>query len=305
MIIPDNIFINFFIHMKKTIYPLYDDTGMDTRVVFLGTGGGRHTTMFQARSTGGLLIDSGRGRMNVDPGPGALTNMCAIGYDVQRTDAVVVSHGHPDHYSDAEVVIEGMTKGGWVKRGAFYGSVSVMEGDGDLRPRISRYHAGLPERTVTIRPGDRYDIAGMDTEVTRSDHSDPTCVGFRFNTDCGTLSYVTDTAYSDDIADQYAGSRVLILPVTTPNENRIKWHLCTVDAGKFIERVRPELAIFSHLGIVMLRVGPAEQAAEIEKRTGVRTIAGEDLMTLDIGESGVKVGRILPKKPEWNDAWNL
>ncbi|MFA7149959.1 MAG: MBL fold metallo-hydrolase, partial [Candidatus Methanomethylophilaceae archaeon] len=85
--------------------------------------------------------------------------------------------------------------------------------------------------------------------------------------------------------------------------NRIRGHLCTADAGKFIERVRPELAIFVHLGIVMLRSGPAAQAAMVENATGVRTIAGEDLMTLDLED--LSVGHITPSKPDWSKDWEL
>ena len=60
------------------------------RLSMLGTGGGRHTTMFQARSTGGFLLDAGKSRIHMDPGPGALTNMCNIGYDLRSTDAILV-----------------------------------------------------------------------------------------------------------------------------------------------------------------------------------------------------------------------
>lgn len=277
---------------------------MNAKVVFLGTGGGRHTTMFQARSTGGFILHSHGSRIHVDPGPGALTNMCAISYDLQTTDAVIVSHCHPDHYSDAEVVIEGMTKGGWVKRGELYGSVSVMEGHENLGPVFSKYHFGLPEKHFTFRPGDVFDIASVKTEIMRADHSDPTNVGFRFHTENGIVSYVSDTAYSDEIADQYIGSRVLFLPVTTPEDKRIKWHLCTEDAEKFINRVKPELAIFIHLGIVMIQHDPAKQAAGVQERTGVKTVAGEDLMTLEIGEKLV-IGKLVPSKPEWNKAWEF
>ena len=38
------------------------------------------------------------------------------------------------------------------------------------------------------------------------------------------------------------------------------------------------------MGIVMLKHDPAKQARMCEEATGVRTVAGEDLMTLDIGE---------------------
>ena len=75
-----------------------------------------------------------------------------------------------------------------------------------------------------------------------------------------------------------------MLPVTTPMGNRIHYHLCTDDALTFVDRVKPELAIFIHLGVVILRRGPEDQARMVEEATGVRTIAGRDLMVLDVGE---------------------
>ena len=257
---------------------------MSFRITFLGTGGGRHTTMYQVRSTGGMLIEHDGRFLHVDPGPGALTQMHRIRYDLTRTDSVVVSHCHPDHYSDAESVIEGMTRGGWTKRGSLYGSKTVISGENGLGPCISDYHRRIVSNVSQFAPGDVLDIDGLETDICRADHSDPTNVGFRFHTEHGIVSYVSDTAYSDEIADQYIGSRVLILPVTTPMGNRIKYHLCTDDAITFIDRVRPELAIFIHLGVVIIRKGPEAQAGMAEDATGVKTIAGRDLMVLDVGE---------------------
>ena len=257
---------------------------MSFRITFLGTGGGRHTTMYQVRSTGGMLIEHDGRFLHVDPGPGALTQMHRIRYDLTRTDSVVVSHCHPDHYSDAESVIEGMTRGGWTKRGSLYGSKTVISGENGLGPCISDYHRRIVSNVSQFAPGDVLDIDGLETDICRADHSDPTNVGFRFHTEHGIVSYVSDTAYSDEIADQYIGSRVLILPVTTPMGNRIKYHLCTDDAITFIDRVRPELAIFIHLGVVIIRKGPEAQARMAEEATGIRTIAGRDLMVLDVGE---------------------
>ncbi len=257
---------------------------MSFRITFLGTGGGRHTTMYQVRSTGGMLIEHDGRFLHVDPGPGALTQMHRIRYDLTRTDSVVVSHCHPDHYSDAESVIEGMTRGGWTKRGSLYGSKTVISGENGLGPCISDYHRRIVSNVKQFAPGDVLDIDGLETDICRADHSDPTNVGFRFHTEHGIVSYVSDTAYSDGIADQYIGSRVLILPVTTPMGNRIKYHLCTDDAITFIERVKPELAIFIHLGVVIIRKGPEAQAEMAEEATGIRTVAGRDLMVLDVGD---------------------
>lgn len=271
---------------------------MGFRITFLGTGGGRHTTMYQVRSTGGMLIEHDGRFLHVDPGPGALTQMHRIRYDLTRTDSVIVSHCHPDHYSDAESVIEGMTRGGWTRRGSLYGSQTVLRGNGRLGPCISDYHQGIVSSVSVFEPGDVLDVDGMRVDICRADHSDPTNVGFCFHTADGIVSYVSDTAYSDEIADQYIGSRVLLLPVTTPTGNRIKYHLCTDDALTFVERVRPELAIFIHLGVVIIRRGPDKEAESVERATGIRTIAAHDLMVLDVGRE-LKLSDAKTFEGEW------
>jgi len=269
------------------------------RITFLGTGGGRHTAMYQTRSTGGMLIEHGEGKhLHVDPGPGAMTNMNRIHYDLSRTDSVIVSHAHPDHYSDAETVIEGITFGGWKKRGHLYGSPTVINGEGTLGPCISKYHLNIIKETTVLEPGAVLEIDGMRTEVCRTEHSDHTNVGFRFDSGNGMVSYVCDTGYSESIAEQHRGSRVLILPVTTPDDLRIPYHLCTADAASFINLVKPELAIFIHLGIVMIKRGPEKQASETESKTGVRTVAVRDLDTLEVG----KTLSISPSRT-YNDEW--
>ena len=279
---------------------------MTERITFLGTGGGRHTTMYQARCTGGMLFEHGDPvhYLHIDPGPGALTQMKNIRYDLGKTESVIISHAHPDHYSDAPSVIEGMTRGGWTKRGSLYGSPTVIEGEGALGPCLSPYHLKLPVKTATFHPGDVLDIDGMRTEICSARHSDPTNVGFRFHTPNGIVSYVSDTDYDEKIGEQYIGSRVLILPVTTPKGNRIPYHMCTNTAIEMTELVKPELCIFIHMGIVMLKHDPAKQAQMCEDATGVRTVAGEDLMTLDIGRELVLGKAETFNDPLWAPKWS-
>ncbi len=254
--------------------------------------------MYQTRSTGGFLIEHDGKHLHVDPGPGALVQMQRIRYDPTDTDSIIISHCHPDHYSDGPSVIEGMTKGGWVKRGTLYGSETVIDGKGGLGPALSPYHLSRPERTMAFRPGDILDVDGMRVDIRKAVHSDPTNVGFMFDTGNGTLSYVSDTEYSEDIADQYIGSRILLLPVTTPSGNRIRYHMCTDDAIMFVERIKPELAVFIHMGIVILRRGPEKEAKIVEDATGIRTIAGRDLMYIDVGEE-LAIGDIEPQPVGW------
>lgn len=257
---------------------------MNTRITFLGTGGGRHATIYQARSTGGFILDSGQ-RVHVDPGPGALTNMKVLGLDPLDTDTIMISHCHPDHYSDAEVLIEGMCNAGMTRRGNVIGSVSVLDGSDGIGPCISPYHQRLAGFYRTVGPGDMLNLNGMRVDATRSVHSDPSTVGFRFHTKDGVISYVSDTSFSKEIAEQHIGSRLLILPITTPDDKRIHFHMCTDDAVDFIDIVRPELTVFVHMGIHVIRLGPDLQAQKVADATGRDVIAAEDLMTLDIGET--------------------
>ncbi|MBR4505018.1 MAG: MBL fold metallo-hydrolase [Candidatus Methanomethylophilaceae archaeon] len=257
---------------------------MAFRITYLGTGGGRHTSMFQVRSTGGMLIEHDGHFLHVDPGPGALTQMHRIHYDPARTDSVIVSHCHPDHYSDAESVIEGMTHGGWEKRGHVYGSATVVEGSGKLGPCLSAYHRNLPVSCEAVRPGDSKNIVGMRVDFFRSIHSDPTNVGMTFHTEFGKVSYVSDTEFDEEIAKQYIGSRVLMLPVTTPRGNRIHFHTCTEDAVFFEDIIKPELTVFIHLGVVIIRKGVDSEASWVQEKTGLHTIAARDRMILDVGE---------------------
>ena len=260
--------------------------------------------MYQTRSTGGLLVEHDGHFLHIDPGPGALTNMHRIHYDVGLTESVVISHCHPDHYSDAPSVIEGMTHGGWRKRGHVYGSETVIDGVNGFGPAVSAYHLNLPLDKTVIKPGDVLETEGLRTDIMRAVHSDPYNVGFRMHTEFGDVSYLSDTEYHEDIGEQYIGSRVLILPVTTPLGNIIKGHMSTDGAISICRQVKPELCIFIHLGIVMIENDPLAQAALCESESGVRTVAGEDLMVLDVGED-LKLSKAVtyPEDEFWVPDW--
>ena len=81
--------------------------------------------------------------------------------------------------------------------------------------------------------------------------------------------------------------------------------MCTEDAMRFVERIRPELTIFVHLGIVILKYGADAQAKKTQDATGCKVIAGRDLMRIRLGKDAVEIDDITPYKPEWNEAWNL
>ncbi len=254
-----------------------------TRITFLGTGGGRFTTIYQVRATGGIYIETGI-NIHIDPGPGALVQMHRHKINPTKTDVLLVSHGHTDHYTDVEVLIEAITNGGTKKKGILAASKSVIEGYDDFEPIITSYHRGLVDKVVVMEPGKSFRHKGVKISATRCFHNDPTTVGFKIDTKDGVISYIADTDFDEKLIRSSKGARVLILSVTRPLGAKIPYHLSTREAAQIIEKVEPEIAVLTHFGLKMVEANPDFQADWIWKETGVRTIAADDGMVIEVGK---------------------
>jgi phosphoribosyl 1,2-cyclic phosphodiesterase len=258
----------------------------EIEIVLLGTGGGRFVTMTQKRRTAGirLLIDGLN--MHVDPGPGALIYSIIEGLNPQRLDAVLVSHCHPDHYTDAEVLIEAMTHGMTRKHGTLLANKSVIRGSNACGPSISKYHQQMTQNTIEAVPSMKLRLGSVDILVTEARHTDPETVGFRFEVPVlGAFAYTSDTEYFEGIGKYYGRARLLILCVMRPAGKPWKGHMTTDDAIKIVEEARPEQAVLTHLGMQMLTIGPGKEATLIQERTGVPTVAARDGMRITLRDS--------------------
>jgi phosphoribosyl 1,2-cyclic phosphodiesterase len=254
-----------------------------TKVTFLGTGGGRFVTIFQKRATGGIYIADRGILIHLDPGPGALVQMHRFGLDPTQTDLLLISHCHPDHYTDAEILIEGMAMGGKSRKGQLLGSKSVIDGTDSFSP-ISPYHKGYLKQVFPAVPGDIITVKGWyKIEATPTQHSDLTAIGFKLHLNGGIVSYTGDTEYFEGLASAHKDARVLIICLTRPLNGKIPHHLCTEEAAELVKEVKPELAILTHMGIEVLNKA-AEQATWIAEHSGVYTIAARDGMSLYLEE---------------------
>ena len=261
-------------------------------IVFLGTGGGRFATITQKRRTAGIRIISEGLNLHLDPGPGALVHSINEGLDPQKLNAVFVSHCHPDHYTDAEVLIEAMTRGMTKKRGVLAAAKSVLTGNNLCESSISKYHQQMPQQEIEAVPNMKFQVGDVNVLVTEARHTDPDAVGFRFETaDFGDFAYTSDTEYFEGIGKYYEGVRLLVLCVMRPAGKPWKGHMTTNDAIKIVEETRPEHAVLTHLGMQMIFKGPASEAKLIKDKTGVPTVAAVDGMRINFAETiSVQVG---------------
>jgi phosphoribosyl 1,2-cyclic phosphodiesterase len=265
-------------------------------IIFLGTGGGRFTTITQKRRTAGIRIIGENLNLHLDPGPGALVYSINEGLDPQKLNAIFVSHCHPDHYTDAEVLIEAMTRGMTKKRGALAASKSVLRGSEVCEPSISKYHQQMLEQIIEAVPNMRFQVADVAVLVAEVRHTDPDAVGFKFETkEYGDFAYTSDTEYFEGIGKYYRGVRLLLLCVMRPAGKPWKGHMTTEDAIKIIQEAQPEQAVLTHLGMQMIFQGPSREAKLIEEKTGTPTVAAIDGMRIVFGEK-IEVQTAKPKQ---------
>jgi phosphoribosyl 1,2-cyclic phosphodiesterase len=241
-------------------------------------------TITQRRMTGGLRIDKIDGKnIHIDPGPGALVRTYQFGLTPLKLDAVMVSHSHTDHYTDAEVLIEAMTKGMTRKKGTVVGSKSVIEGYKQWGPCISKYHLSKPDISI-LGVNETTKLGKIKIKGTKTIHGDPTAVGFNLNVKNFSISYTADTEYFEDLHKYHSGADVLIASVIRPRNEKIRGHMSTHDFAKLVDEVSPRLAIMTHLGMKMVVNDAKKEADSVKEQTGVNTFAAYDGMKINLDQ---------------------
>src|SRR5262252_3165188 len=112
----------------------------------MGTAGARFMVAKQIAASGGLYLEDGSTRISLDPGPGAIVQYAKRNVDLTTLAAIVVSHRHLDHANDLNVMVEGMTDGGFAHRGIVMCPSDVLDDD----PLLLRYLRRFPREIVRL-----------------------------------------------------------------------------------------------------------------------------------------------------------
>jgi ribonuclease Z len=285
------------------------------KVTLLGTGNPRPS----ADRGGPSILVEGEGRALVfDAGRGTTETLFALDL-LPKADALYLTHLHSDH----TVGIPDLWLTGWIfgRRTAL--RVLGPAGTASLARNLERAYAfdvhvrrdldeRLPADGVKIEPREIAD--GLvdregDLRVTAFlvDHG-VVRPAFGYRVDLGNRSVVLsgDTRSSDNLVKFARGADVLIHEVIAPEAERaggavslsreqreriIAHHTTPEQAGEIFARVKPKLAVYSH--IVPSFATAADLVAPTRKTYAGRLEVGEDGMVIEIGD---EVRVIRPKK---------
>ncbi|MCX6818491.1 MAG: MBL fold metallo-hydrolase [Candidatus Aenigmarchaeota archaeon] len=153
----------------------------------------------------------------------------------------------------------------------------------DYYPCVSNYHQ-KKAKTYKAVDGSEFKINPLNIKATKADHYAPT-VGFRIE-GTKTICYAGDGTYYKGQEKNYDGCDILILNVLVPKGKiaLLRKHMSVDEAIKLINRIenKPELVIIQHFSFWMLRSGLQLQIKAIRDATGVKVIAAEDFMEVDL-----------------------
>lgn len=252
------------------------------KITFLGTGGGRVTVISQARASGGWILEMDDQFFHIDPGPGALVRAKEYGVSLRKVTGILVSHAHPDHCADAEIIVEAMTDFVNKKKGVIIGNINAIRGSEKHHATFSPYHLNAAGRYEVLKPGDKATVGKIKITATPTDHGEQEeeGIGFVFEGE-KKVGYTSDGEYFKGQEDYFQGCDVLILNCLRPRKATWPTHMNSEQALELISKTRPKLAVLKHFGVKMLRAVPEKEAAWIEKESGIRTIAARDGMVIE------------------------
>ncbi len=254
-----------------------------SRIIFLGTAGSPAVVSRQLCASGGIIVQVEDLQFHLDPGPGALVKAKEYGVNLHHTTAVLVSHNHINHCNDLNAVVDAMTHGGIEQRGIVLASKSVLQASEENNPILTKHHQKLPERIIPIEQNHKIGIELVQINALPVKHTDPHAVGFKLFCPKFTLAYTGDTILTDELMESLTGTDILIMNVPFPGKEGKGLNLDTESAIKIVSKVRPRVAIITHFGLEMLKADPLQQAREIQRLTGVQTIAARDGLSLAAG----------------------
>ena len=172
------------------------------KITFLGTAGGRFAVMTQKRQSGGFVVEMDGEMIFFDPGPGSLVYAVKNRINLRKLTGIVVTHTHPDHSADMEIITEAMTFGAKKRRGVVIGNEYLTKGsgNGNYLPVLSKYHLEAVDKAHSLSPGQSANIGKLKVTAVRTKHRDSKAIGIIIDGSCK-LGYTSDTEYFDGIEE--------------------------------------------------------------------------------------------------------
>jgi len=269
------------------------------KVHLLGTGNPQPSI---ERFSAGILVEAGARKLLFDAGRGGTIRMAQLGIPPGDVNPLFLTHLHSDHV----VGIPDVWLTGWLRGRATPLQVFGPDGTQDMMQHLRQaYQADVRIRTSRTRSPEGAGVIARDisegvvwgedgVKVTAFtvEHG-PAKPAFGYRIDYAGRSVVLsgDTGPTENLVQFAQGVDLLVhevsLPGTRPGAGG-STHTTPEDAGRIFARVKPRLAVYSH---IIPPDAPAEDFIVQTRKTYSGPLeVGEDLMSIDVGNE-IRVSR--------------
>ncbi len=254
---------------------------MQPKIVFFGTGGDDIVVGKQLRSSGGIVVQVLDNQFHLDPGPGAVARAYDYGVNLRNNLAVLVSNNYLNNSAEVNSVISAMSLGGLDRKGVLISSRSAYEGNSNMDSMINRYYKNFLEKDIVLEAGKRVGLNELEISATRTNNEDENAIGFKIITPRFSMGYASDTDYTKTLGDDFKGVDIMIFKCTYTTDSKKFGTLAPNDIIKLLPIIKPKLAVITGFGIKMHQIDVLNEARNIQKKTGIQTIAASDGMALN------------------------
>lgn len=279
--------------------------GQTIKVTLLGTGCPRPVMNRFGAST---LIQAGNQTLLVDAGRGAVQRLMQVSVPWPQVTGVLFTHLHSDHV----VGFPDLFLTGWLMDPGRRVPLPVWGPEGttemmshitaafveDIRVRTINERAnpaGAVIQARDVRDGVILDADGVRVTAFEVDHAPiKSALGYRIDYGGRSVVLSGDTRVSENLIRHAAGTDLLVHEVLVPDALRrsgvppdrlpaiVAYHTTPEQAGEVFARVRPRLAVYSHVCPPNATVEDIRGATR--KSYGGDLELGEDLMVIEVGE---------------------
>ena len=231
----------------------------------------------------------------IDPGPGSLAHICAArpALEIASADVVMLTHKHIDHSTDVNVVIEGMTHGGFDSRGMLVAPDDALRGND---PVVLKYSQKRIPKIKIPEEGGKIELGcGVVVEPVIHLHHGVDCFGYIFRKEG-----LREWGIISDSRSRYSACAFISINATFPDRKPRLDHISIAEARELLSKIHPKLAVLTHLG-AMLTSGDGAHFLENLDLPETKLLAATDGMTIDLDTMKVYEERMTPRTVEYSE----
>ncbi len=251
------------------------------KLYFLGTAGGRTITFKKIRNSGGFLLKTKENLLHIDPGPGAFVYFFNTPFEPWKDlTAIVLSHLHLDHSADVNTMLESATESGKRKGVKLFAPFDALEGENKV---VLSYIRRFVDAYI-LKEGKKFNLKDLELETLfLQKHHNVEVYSLMFSSEGKRVIYIPCGRFEKSWLEKIPFGVDLIIFNSTFYRRRPNIdHLSVEDVKEILKFVKPKRAVITHYSKEILLKIPNKVAEEISKETGVKTIAAEENMVIDI-----------------------